>query len=647
MKKIFYILFLFCSSNIYGQIITPAIKANFGVDGDLRANFFNGSVSLTGDDWFNYDNSTTGVQIIDTTGASAINARYATDLSFRQTSFSAGMSVPSFSTINNKLLLGAAFVRDYHGDDSTAFSGSKNGDSPGNWYSPASTPVPNKNDILDVMAHLRRDGPGNTDSLWMFGGISIEGTTGDRYFDFEMYQTDLTYNKTLGTFSNYGPDAGHTTWEFDAAGNITKPGDIIFSADYGSSTLSAIEARIWINKSSLSITPAGFNWSGSFDGATNGAQYGYAGIQPKTAGAFYTGIENNDSTWTGAFSLIRVNNSVVTKYIPGQFMEFSVNLTKLGLDPATMVGKSNCDMPFRKILVKSRSSTSFTSQLKDFVAPINFFQSLRVKAMSDFSTTCGLSGAVTLRVTAPVQNSLYTWNTSNGHILTNPANDSILVDSAGTYIVSQQLQASCPAYATDTVVVPPLNRNCFVLEAIITNFSGSILNKKAELNWSVTNNSVVDYFEIESSSDGVHFLPSQRIYSTSPELSNMSYKFKDDLLQNKSGSIYYHLKMVNNHNNISYSKTIRLSLNENWEVNIFPNPVIDNMQIDIYAPSTENMEVSIYDASGRLMRQMNINIPKGNSKINLSDFQSWPTGIYSVKVISGKNIFVDKVLHKK
>jgi hypothetical protein len=42
-----------------------------------------------------------------------------------------------------------------------------------------------------------------------------------------------------------------------------------------------------------------------------------------------------------------------------------------------------------------------------------------------------------------------------------------------------------------------------------------------------------------------------------------------------------------------------------------------------------------------------MNIPKGNSKINLSDFQSWPTGIYSVKVISGKNIFVDKVLHKK
>ncbi len=155
MKKIFYILFLLCSSHTNGQIITPAIKANFGVDGDLRANFFNGAASSTGDDWFNFDNSTTGVQVIDTTGASAIIARYVTDLNFRKTSFSRAMNFAPFSIVNNKLLLGAAFVRDYHGDDSTAFSGSKNGDSPGNWNSPLSTPVPNKNDILDVMAHMR------------------------------------------------------------------------------------------------------------------------------------------------------------------------------------------------------------------------------------------------------------------------------------------------------------------------------------------------------------------------------------------------------------------------------------------------------------------------------------------------------------
>jgi hypothetical protein len=192
-----------------------------------------------------------------------------------------------------------------------------------------------------------------------------------------------------------------------------------------------------------------------------------------------------------------------------------------------------------------------------------------------------------------------------------------------------------------------LNRTCFVLEANITNFSGTVLNKKAELNWSVTNNNVIDYFKIESSYDGAHFSTLQKISSSSPELSALDYKFTDDLLENKSGNVYYRLKMVDNHNKVSLSKTIRLSVNENWKVSIFPNPVTDNMQISVYAPSNENVDVAIYDASGRLMRQMNTNVSKGNSKINLVHFQNWPTGIYSVKVISGKNVFVDKFVIQK
>lgn len=39
MKRIFYILFLLLSSSVYCQITTPIIEANFGLDGDLRANF--------------------------------------------------------------------------------------------------------------------------------------------------------------------------------------------------------------------------------------------------------------------------------------------------------------------------------------------------------------------------------------------------------------------------------------------------------------------------------------------------------------------------------------------------------------------------------------------------------------------------------
>ena len=89
--------------------------------------------------------------------------------------------------------------------------------------------IPDKNDILDIMMHVRRAGPNTTDSLWMFGGISIVNTTGNRYFDFEMYQTDINYDRVSQKWYGYGPDAGHTSWKFNAAGKYYFVQVILFS----------------------------------------------------------------------------------------------------------------------------------------------------------------------------------------------------------------------------------------------------------------------------------------------------------------------------------------------------------------------------------------------------------------------------------
>ena len=119
----------------------------------------------------------------------------------------------------------------------------------------------------------------------MFGGISIVNTTGNRYFDFEMYETDISYDRVSARWYGYGPDAGHTSWNFDATGKVTSPGDITFNGQFQSNTLTSIEARIWVKKTDWqTVTPAAFNWSGQFDGDGSGALYGYASILSKSCG---------------------------------------------------------------------------------------------------------------------------------------------------------------------------------------------------------------------------------------------------------------------------------------------------------------------------------------------------------------------------
>ncbi len=652
MKKIFYLIFCLISwKHFQAQTITPVIKAGFGVEGDLRANYYNNFVQSGNDDWFNNGTAGAGAFVIDTTGAAAIVARYAIDPAFRKLPFYRTMKYPAFSVVNNKLLLDAILIRDYHGDDSTIFANgaSKNGDSPANWSCPVSQSVPDKNEILDMMVHIRRAGPTATDSLWMFGGVSIENTTGDRYFDFEMYQTDIYYDRPSQKFYGYGPDAGHTSWKLDGAGNVTVPGDIILSASYGSSTLTSIEARIWVNKNTLLITPAEFNWTGSFDGASSGSQYGYAGISPKTAGIFYTGVESTNNTWAGPFSLIRGDNTVVTNYTAGQFMEFSVNLTKLGLDPVTLLGGNVCGMPFRRILVKSRASTSFTAALKDFVGPFDFFLAPRATIQSDQSQLCGLTTVSQISVTNPVSTSAYTWSTINGHILsTSPDGSYIRVDSAGKYVVTQQLQAGCSTYATDTVVIF-YNPYCFTLENSLLDFRGKLNNRNVQLNWSVTQNEQIGYFEIEKSTDGIHFAIVAKIFASSENKSVNNYVGLDPLNENSSGILYYRLKIVSIQGDISYTRVVTLYNNDlnKQGIKIIPNPVRDVMQINITASNDNKIQLFFYDIAGRVMKTINTKVAKGNSNLTIGNFEGWSPGIYLVKAIIGEGLYTGKIILTK
>ena len=653
MKTTLRILLLVFSFHwAQSQITTPVIKANFGVDGELRCNYFYNFPQSGNDDWFRYPATPgSGDFVIDTTGAAAIVARYAIDPTFRQLPFFRTMRYPPYSLMNNKRIIDAVFIRDYHGDDSTVFSsGNKNGMSPANWNTPVSQSVPDKNEILDMFVHVRREGPGLTDSLWMFGGLSIENTTGDRYFDFEMYQTDIYYDRPSRKFYGYGPNAGHTIWQFNAAGDITVPGDIIFTAEYSTSSLSSVEARIWVDQAALSMTPQDFVWTGSFDGASGGSQYGYAGIMPKTAGPFYTGLTSLNNTWAGPFSLIRSDNSVVTNYTTNQFMEFSVNLTKIGLDPVNLLGGNSCGMPFRRILVKSRASTSFSAELKDFVGPFDFFLAPRAQTAADITFFCGANyGISNMQVTNPVSTSVYSWSTADGHIVsTSPDGTSAVADAAGTYIVTQRLQSGCSVYATDTVLIT-FDANCSLLPLNLLDFRGALKNEtESVINWSVNSNQNLKDFILERSTDGIHFTAIATI-APNTDINNTSYKIADDLSNTGTYNVYYRLKTRDLNGNTKASKLITLTLKANnvLKAVISPNPVKDITQINLYAPSDRDIRLYIYDNTGRLMQMMSAHVTKGNSVISLSGFENWATGIYPVKISSGNELLTNRLVVTK
>lgn len=646
MKTVLPLLaFVVLSTLVTAQITSPQVKANFGIDADLRGNFINTTSTVTTDDWFLNGGSGTGKFVIDTNGAADLYNTYLINPATRNQTVIRNMSVPPFSLVNARTLIDAVFVRDFHGDDSTIFaSGSnKNGMNPANWVTPESQSVPDKNEILDIYMHVRRDGRGGTDSLWMFGAVSIENTNGNRYFDFEMFQTDIFYNRNTNSFSGYGPDAGHTSWQFDAAGNILRAGDIILTAEYGSSSLSLIEARIWVDRSSIAITPTAFNWSGLFDGAGNGSQFGYASILPKTEGAFYSGLQNAATSWGGSFKIVRSDNAIATDYEPKQFMEFSVNLTKLGLDPVTVLGGSTCDMPFQKVMVKTRASTSFTAELKDFVAPFKPLNAAKADLFSLVPVFCGVNSISNIKVNNALSTSVYTWQTLDGHFTDTSNKTSVYVDRPGTYIVYQKLQASCPVYATDTITIR-FDPNCGILLTSKLSFTGTLQpGGNVQLKWDALKEEPVTLYTVERSIDGVNYSPVKNIAVSRAD----KYGTTDVLLNYNSDIVYYRLAVDINGGGKKYTPAIILNLKQPGTKNtitVAPNPVADYMQLQVHSGVAQAAKFEILDARGNVVSSCTKQLDKGITTIGIDGFSNKPTGIYTLKVIMNNEVQVKRFL---
>jgi hypothetical protein len=454
------LLFSFSCYHLSAQLANGGLHANFGVDADTRADYikYGPAVgSVKSEDWFSLSGVSKGV--IDTT-----NAAYFKSLLVKNENicFVKKMSAPLYTKWNNALWIDAVYCRDYIKLDSahldtTSFSiACKNAGDPTTWVGGPGG-VSNKNDLLDVYTHMRRNGTSITDSLWLFTAASTTGTSGSRYYDIELFKNNFSFDGATGKFSSPGPDGGHTQWTFDAAGNVTQTGDLIIAITYNPGSAPIIEVRIWVARSVYnSANPAFFKFNGQFDANTNNAPYGYASIVSKTGNtAFGSGAGNytataTDSTYSTPWGT--TTSSWNANYEPLQVVEIGLNLTRIGLDPSlyTALGNQACGSFFKSIFYKSRSSASFSSSLNDFVGPLDF---MRIPVLDHTIKTDTLSCKKlvgTLRVTSNTTAALYQWRTPTG---TNVAASSLAVNKPGAYVLQSTIATGCAVGRTDTVIV--------------------------------------------------------------------------------------------------------------------------------------------------------------------------------------------------
>ncbi len=162
-------------------------------------------------------------------------------------------------------------------------------------------------------------------------------------------------------------------------------------------------------------------------------------------------------------------------------------------------------------------------------------------------------------------------------------------------------------------------------------FNAKAVNNNVQLEWVTAKEINTDHFDVERSSDGVHF---SKIGSVNSKIQSAQgdYTFTDANPVN--GTSYYRLKQVDKDGNYFYSITISVRMNTRLSVKIIGNPVSQTLHLEINGANGESLPAWITDASGK--KYKTFTATDGSKQIDMGDLAS---GIYFLMYQSGGNIY--------
>ncbi|MBI1343187.1 MAG: T9SS type A sorting domain-containing protein [Terrimonas sp.] len=183
----------------------------------------------------------------------------------------------------------------------------------------------------------------------------------------------------------------------------------------------------------------------------------------------------------------------------------------------------------------------------------------------------------------------------------------------------------------------------FILPLSLLSFDASLHSKVVELNWRTANESNLDRFEVEKSTDGIHFSPVSGSVRATNTASVMQYHHTDYQPDLGSAVIYYRLKIINSNGSFTYSgvQSIRQTKTD-AVMTVYPNPATDMIRVDL--PNQfqgQETRMDICNTSGNMVKTVRQSNSSASERINISDLSS---GIYIIRVSSASGVINQKII---
>jgi hypothetical protein len=176
------------------------------------------------------------------------------------------------------------------------------------------------------------------------------------------------------------------------------------------------------------------------------------------------------------------------------------------------------------------------------------------------------------------------------------------------------------------------------LAAEVLTFTGRKEGSVDVLDWTTVNEKDMSHFNLVRGATPADMkplannIPTKAVNGTSA--AKLSYTYTD--AQPMVGHNYYQLEAVNINGDVTRSDVVDIY----WAVDgaqvvIYPNPALNDLHVDVNIDRATPARIRIYDASGRLVKQIETEFTKGlnSTVVDLGDIAS---GVYLIKITDNK-----------
>jgi hypothetical protein len=191
-----------------------------------------------------------------------------------------------------------------------------------------------------------------------------------------------------------------------------------------------------------------------------------------------------------------------------------------------------------------------------------------------------------------------------------------------------------------------LNCNLILLEPSTITLDAYRQNNQVTLLWSSNKMDRITKFEIERSMDATSFqkIHTFNIVPTGKDIQNFKY-FDEPALTSNS---FYRIKIYYNNNTIAYSPITKIA-GIDQEVNtfsVYPNPVMNVLNIKYHSKTSQEITVNILQADGRKISSKTAQVNVGSNNLQM-ETANLSRGAYIVRISSRDRSEVAQRIFKK